>query len=311
MKNQLWRLLGFVCALWSLALPAAASGRLPQLIEVPDGFNPEGIASGPGKTVFVGSINSGAVYQANVRTGQGHVVVPASEGRAAIGLKWDRRSGLLYVAGGATGKVFIYDAETGASVADVVATTETSTFVNDAVVARDAVYFTDSYRPVIYRLPLSSGGQLPSSPGLQEIPLGGEFEFISGEFNANGIELTPDRRGLLIVSSVLGRLYRVDPQSGWTRQVHLGDATLANGDGILLSGKTLYVVQNFDNQIAAVRLNFKATRGRVKRVLTSEHFDVPTTVARVGFGLYAVNARFSTEVTPDTEYHIVRVPLLR
>ena len=35
--------------------------------------------------------------------------------------------------------------------------------------------------------------------------------------------------------------------------------------------------------------------------------DVPATIARIGSALYAVNARFSTPPTPDTDYAVVRV----
>lgn len=308
MKHSVWRLVPCLLALLSLSLPAtaAASNGPPPTIELPNGFNPEGITSGPGQTVFVGSINSGAVYRANVRTGHGQVVVAPSEGRMAIGLEWDRRSRLLYVAGGPTGKVFVYDSWTGDTAAELTATTEENTFVNDVVVTRNAVYFTDSYRPVLYRLPLGWGGQLPSAPALEEIPLGGDYEFVSGEFNSNGIETTPNGSELLVVNSVLGALYRVDPATGIASLVDL-DVTLTNGDGLLRFGKTLFVVQNFDNQIAAVRLNADASSGTLRRVLTSDHFDIPTTVARVGFSLYAVNARFTTEVTPETEYQVVRL----
>jgi hypothetical protein len=35
---------------------------------------------------------------------------------------------------------------------------------------------------------------------------------------------------------------------------------------------------------------------------------VPTTIAAFGDALYAVNARFDTPPTPDTDYDVVRVP---
>ena len=40
-----------------------------------------------------------------------------------------------------------------------------------------------------------------------------------------------------------------------TREVDLGGATLANGDGMLLAGRVLFVVQNRLNQIAVVKLS--------------------------------------------------------
>lgn len=82
---------------------------------------------------------------------------------------------------------------------------------------------------------------------------------------------------------------------------------MTNGDGILLSGSTLYVVQNRDNQIAVIDLADDLSSGTLSDTLTNSNFDVPTTVTSLGGALYAVNARFGTEPTPDTEYAIVRV----
>ena len=44
-----------------------------------------------------------------------------------------------------------------------------------------------------------------------------------------------------------------------TREVDLGGATLANGDGLLLAGRVLFVVQNRLNQIAVVQLSGRST----------------------------------------------------
>lgn len=42
-------------------------------------------------------------------------------------------------------------------------------------------------------------------------------------------------------------------------------------------------------------------------MITDADFDIPTTVMSFANGRYAVNARFTTPVTPDTEYGVVRV----
>lgn len=73
------------------------------------------------------------------------------------------------------------------------------------------------------------------------------------------------------------------------------------------TARTLYVVRNQDNVIVAVRLSGDLSSGRVEGTATSDDFDVPTTVARFGDGLYAVNARFGAPPTPDAEYTVVRV----
>ena len=99
----------------------------------------------------------------------------------------------------------------------------------------------------------------------------------------------------------------MDPATGATKAIDLGGAVLSNGDGLLLQGKTLYVVRNRDNKIAVVQLDAELTSGTVVRTITDAAFDVPTTIARHGNRLYAVNARFTTPPGPTTTYSVVQV----
>jgi sugar lactone lactonase YvrE len=299
----------FLLMMLSVAMIAAAPAKaFPDVIPLPDGFQPEGIAVGQGSTFYVGSIPTGAIYRGDLRTGEGEILVPAQTGRAAIGLKYDERTGLLFVAGGPTGFAYIYDGETGANVAEIQLTTADS-FINDVVITRDAAYFTNSRQPILYRVPLEENGELPASPTVEEIPLSGDYVFVPNAFNANGIAATPNGKTLIIVNSADGALYNVDPTTGVATRIDLGGASVPNGDGILLQGKTLYVVQNRLNQIAVVELNSDLTAGTITETLTDPDFRVPTTIARFGNALYAVNARFGTPPTPDTEYEVVRVPI--
>jgi len=294
-------------ALGIAMIAAAPVKAFPDVIPLPNGFQPEGIAVGKGSTFYVGSIPTGAVQRGDLRTGEGELLVPAQQGRAAIGLKYDERTGLLFVAGGPTGYAYIYNGETGANVAEIQLTTAQS-FINDVVITKEAAYFTNSMQPILYRVPLANNGELPSPPLVEEIPLGGDYQFTPNAFNANGIASTPNSKTLIIVNSVDGVLYKVDPTTGSATRMDLGGASVPNGDGILLQGKTLYVVQNRLNQIAVVKLQSDFTEGSIVDTITSSAFRVPTTIARFGNSLYAVNARFGTPPTPDTEYEIVRVP---
>jgi len=301
-------LLTLLLVILSAAMIGAAPAQaFPDVIPLPNGFQPEGIASGTGTTFYVGSIPTGAAYRGDLRTGEGEILVPAQAGRAAIGLKYDERTGLLFVAGGPTGYAYVYNGETGANVAEIQLTTGPS-FINDVVVTRDAAYFTNSFQPVIYRVPLANNGELPPNPTSEEIPLSGDYQFTAGAFNANGIAATPNGKTLIIVNSTEGALYNVDQTTGIATRIDLGGGSVPNGDGILLQGKTLYVVQNQLNQIAVVELNSDFTEGTIVDTITSSSFRVPTTIARFGDSLYAVNARFGKPATPDTEYEVVRVP---
>lgn len=281
----------------------------PEVIPLPNGFQPEGIATGRGTSFYVGSIPTGAIYRGDLATGKGAVLIPGQAGRAALGLKVDARTNLLFVSGGPTGAAFIYDAKTGADVATIQLTSEASTFVNDVVITNRAAYFTDSFRPVFYRVPLGRDGQLPDPPVSEEIPLGGDFVFVPGSFNANGIAATFNGRALIIVNTSQAALYRVDPETGVAALIDLGGDSVPNGDGLLLFGRTLFVVQNALNQVAVIDLDRSLESGEIERTLTSPFLRFPTTIAHFGFALYAVNARFDTPPTPDTEYEVVRLNL--
>lgn len=289
--------------LGGLVVPAALAGAsFPSVISLPNGWLPEGIAVGNGHTFYAGSRANGAVYRGDLRTGQGSILVQGVAGRVATGLKFS--GGKLFVSGASTGKGWVFDAKTGAQLREYqLATGPGATFVNDVVVTQDAAFFTDSNRSVLYRVALGPNGSLGD---LQTLNLTGDFQFVAG-FNLNGIDATPNGKWLVAVQSNTGKLYRIDPSTGAATLVDLGGATLTNGDGILLHGRTLYVVRNQNNLIAVVRLSPDLTKGTVARTITSPNFDVPTTIARFGSRLYAVNARFTTPPTPTTPYTVVQV----
>jgi sugar lactone lactonase YvrE len=288
-----------IAAALAIAAPAAlAKNSFPTVIALPNGFQPEGVAIGDGTTFYAGSIPTGAIFRGDLRTGQGAVFIQGTAGRAATGLK--AMNGRLYVSGAGTGKAFVYDSRTGALLKEYqLAPAGGVTFINDVVVTRSGAYFTDSGRAALYRVP-------PDLGPAQTIPLTGDFQLAAG-FNLNGIDATPNGKTLLSVQTNIGRLFTISPTTGVTRAIDLNGTTLVNGDGILLRGKTLYVVQNQNNRIAVVRLSPQLDSGTVARTITSPNFDVPTTIARHGARLYAVNARFGTPATPTTAYSVVQV----
>jgi hypothetical protein len=302
-----------------LMAPALGAAPFPDHIPVPDGSYPEGIAVGYGHDFYVGSLLDGSIYRGDLRTGDGEVIAPGEEGRLTVGLSFDRRSGLLWAAGVEGGfeagvrVILAFDGRTGALIHRVVI--PGAAFLNDLVVTRDAVYVTDSFADRLWKVPLTSRGAPAGAP--TAIPLAGDFEYVTeGDLplNLNGIDATPDGRTLLAVHTTLGVLYRIDPTTGHATAVDLGGASLPTADGILLHGRTLYVVQNFLNEIAVVRLDPGFTTGTVVDTITSAGFRVPTTVARFGGSLYVVNARFDDGFPPTLggipvtlDYDVVRV----
>ncbi|GAA3411676.1 hypothetical protein GCM10018952_21310 [Streptosporangium vulgare] len=304
-------LAGFLTVL--MAAPAAAAETrsttsashekpaYPTEFPLPDGFQPEGIAIGPGAAAYFGSRATGAIYRADLRTGKGRII-NTGPGTPSLGLKVDTR-GRLFVAGGTGGDARVIDTRDGRVLASYRLATG-SAFVNDVVLTHDAAYFTDSTNPVLYKLPFGRGGALPGEA--VKVPLSGDIVYATG-INANGIAQTPDREALLVVQSNTGKLFRVDPSTGVATLVDIGTESLANGDGLLLEGRTLHVVQNSLNTLTSLSLNRDATSGKAVRKLKDGRFDVPTTVAPFRDRLYLPNARFSTTPTPTTPYNVVAV----
>ena len=298
------RMLGAVVLAFALmlsaAVPASAhSSQFPAVIDLPGGFFPEGIAAGYGTTFYAGSLVDGAIYRGDVRTGEGGVWVAGQSGQIAVGMDFDRESGNLFVAAGPAGAVRVYDSASAELTADVFLG---AGFINDVIVTPHAAYLTNSFAPELYEVPLASDGTPTGS--VRVIPLSGDFQFVPGAFNANGIEFTQGR--LIIVNSAVGALYTVDPATGVASEIDLG-GDVVNGDGLVLVGRTLYAVVGGLNQIAEIKLSGDLSNGTVTDTITDPDFDVPTTAAKFGNSLYAVNAKFGTPVTPDTPYEVVRV----
>jgi outer membrane protein assembly factor BamB len=287
-----------------LLVPAAAPAHapshfpFPKLIALPDGWQPEGIAI-QRKSFYVGSIPTGAVYRGDLRTGQGAPLVPAHDGRSAIGLKVHHKQ--LWVAGGPTGKAFVYDARTGADVAEFTLATGTP-FINDVAIGRREAYFTNSRAAEVFVIPLRGGP-------VRRIPVTGDFVQTGDPTatNLNGIAVA-GRHMLVLVQTNTGKLFAADARTGVARAIDLGGADVMNGDGLLLRGRTLFVVQNRLNQIAVIRLSRDLSRGTIVRTITDPAFDVPTTIAVHHKHLYAVNARFGTTDPQPAKYNVVRVP---
>lgn len=265
----------------------------PETIPLPTGFWPEGITMGLGHTAYVGSLANGSIYEVDLRTGAGTELVPGSFGLIAVGLDFDERSGYLFVAGGLTGDARVYDTRTGGLVTVIPLG---GGFTNDVFVTREAAYFTDSFIPMIYKVPLTPKGEL--SGFVQSLPLTGDWVNIPTTdplfpvVNGNGIVAAANGTPLVVVNYILGTIYRVDPETGFATEIDLGGESVPFGDGLILRGKTLYVVQNFTNEIAVFTLSRDFLTATLEQRLTDPDLDIPATADLFGPWLYAVNARF-------------------
>jgi sugar lactone lactonase YvrE len=298
------RLIAALAAFCSFTAPAAlAESALPDRIALPNGFAPEGIEIAGGKTFYVGSTRTGAIYSGSLRTGVGRILIPGAGAgtRSATGIEYEH--GKLWVAGAAGGTARVYDVKTHALVREYHLAPASSTFINDVVVTKDAAYFTDSQRPVISRIAIGHDG----APGaLTHLPLTGDYHHLAGQFNLNGIVATADGKHLIAVSTAGRKLYLINPETGIAKTIATGSYTVVNGDGLMLDGQLLYVVQNQSNLIAIFHLSNDLHKAAYITAINDPDLDVPTTIDRVGNRVYAVNARFGTATPSDQHYDIVK-----
>jgi hypothetical protein len=286
--------------------PLAADQR-PDRITLETGSLPEGIAAGPGTSFFVGARSDGDIYVGDARrTTVTRLVDETTPGAAAVGMVYDDRSGLLWVAGGGPasrglGTVTAYDGDR-----EVFQTTVAGAqFLNDVVVTREAVYVTDSGRAALVVLPLGRDGR-PTGE-VEQLPLTGDYRQPTG-FGANGIRALPGG-DLVVVSG--GVLYAVDPSSGVADVIEVSGRQLSGGDGLELRGRTLYVVNGYGgDEVVVLRLSGDGRSATTTGVITeqrADQLDRPTTAALVAGSLYVVNGRFSI-AGPTTENFVTRLP---
>lgn len=314
MTRRLSLIFGLVMTLSIIVVPVAgahdgnrssttAAAALPTRIDLPDGFQPEGVTSGFRTRLFVGSLANGAIWRGSARTGEGRILVAGVEGRQAVGLHIDWRA-RLWVAGGNNHTIRVYNGLTGR----LLQTYEfpTAGFINDLAITRSAVYATDSNNQQLAVVPLGRGGRLPAPSAATLLPLTGDLSYSAG-FNANGIVA---RNGwLILVQGNEGLLFRIDPKTGATRTIDTGGYSVTNGDGLALRNGKLYVVRNFNNLVAVFNLGTDLLSASLVGEITSPgNLDVPTTATFALDKLWVVNSRFGTTPTPTTDYWITRLP---
>jgi Cu-Zn family superoxide dismutase len=255
----------------------------------PNGCYPEGIAADDDSgTFYVSNFSTGSISSGNVKSNDPlEEFLPGGEdGRTqAIGLKLDDE-GRLYIAGGFTGKVFIYDTASKELVRSFDA--QGAGFLNDLAInpQTDDVYITDSFVPTLWRI---SEGRLEKWLDLTQTPI----RYIPNEFNLNGIVATPDDRFLLTIQSNTGKLYRINIEDEEVSKVNVAGPKLTNGDGLVLTGNTLYVIRN-QGLVTKVSLDEEFTSGRVEgNTSVPIPEDFPTTGALVGGRLLVVNSQFA------------------
>jgi hypothetical protein len=262
--------------------------------------NPEGIAfDRRSKAFYVGITADGAIYRGTLGSPTLSPFIDGELGKkAAVGLKVSH--GKLYVAGGLTGSITVYDLATKQAVATF--QTGAGGFLNDLVVTRRGdVFVTDSFRPTLWHVTaeqVRAGSGMPQALDVSAIPFEG-----GGAFNLNGIVAKGGHR-LVVVDMNSGKLFRIDlsrDRASIRGIDEVEGATVPGGDGMLLDRGRLVVVQGG----AAPQLSFLKLRGGARQATledtrTSDKLRGPSTVDRAK-GLYlVVNADFATSQKPFT-----------
>jgi sugar lactone lactonase YvrE len=258
--------------------------------------NPEGIeVDRRGRSFFVSITADGAIYKGSLDSNTVSPFIPGAAGKAAVGL--ERKRGRLYVAGGATGTITVYDLRT----AQAVATFQTGSggFLNDLVVTRRGdVYVTDSLRPTLWHVTaaqVAAGGGTP-----QALDVSARIPFQAG-FNLNGIVAKRPHR-LIVVQTNTRKLFRIDLDNAGNAIAAIDEiegVSLA-GDGMILDRGGLVVVTGNPAQLNFVKLRGGASRAELLGTQTSANLRGPSTVARARKLYLVVNADFATSTKPFT-----------
>lgn len=316
--------------------PAAGEARR---FELPgERVFPEGVAHDPrGGAFYVGSATDGTIFTGNTDADAGEsveVFSPAgADGRAAaLGMKVDDQ-GRLFVAGGETGQVWVYDTASRTLLGQFDNRLGPNTFLNDLVVtASGDVYITDSFNPIIFRIaadavPSGSAGATPvaspiASPAAS--PVAGnvaDLEYFldySGSvvpfgdgFNLNGIVADEAGGVLVAVHTATGGLFRFDLAAQEVTEVDLGGGAVESGDGMALLGTTLYVVRNSAGLIVPVEMAADLTSGTIGEGFTDAAFAYPTTIAPYDGCTLVTNSQFDQRDggQPVLPFTVVAVPL--
>ncbi len=285
--------------------PAPASFHLPG-----DKVFPEGIAYNDASGKFyTGSTSDGTLFEGNLATGEITVFSNGgSDGRhAATGMKIDDK-GRLWVAGAMTGQMFVYDTNDGKLLARYETPEADEKFVNDVALAPNGdAYFTDSFRPQLFKISGTDGGLVQPWMDFS----GTVLKYEEG-FNLNGIAVTDDGRYLLVVHTGHGGLFRIDTGSKEVIKIDLGENTLVGGDGLLLVDNTLYVVLNRFAKIVPIVLSDDFSEGKVGKGITDKSFKFPTTIAKAGNTFLVVISQINArDDTPELPFTISQIPLVK
>lgn len=290
-------------------LSYTAAAQTPRIKFTAPRLYPEGTAwYGSSGVFFVSSVTTGTISKVDAN-GNYSVFYEDRSLKSSYGMKVDEARHKLWVCTGdanysiysdpATYKKLIrligLDLSSGQKTDDIDLSNlvEGKHFANDLTLdASGNIYITDSYSPVIYKVNKQMQASVLSTNEL----------FKSIDVGLNGIVWHPG--GYLIVAhSTNGALYKVRLDNPNMVQTIETGVFFPGADGLLLDGEgNLALVQNKGtNKVFQLRSfnNWNAAKV-IAGTLLVDRFDNPTTLAKKGNQLYALNAKLN-ELTDPTE----------
>ncbi|GAB3824513.1 SMP-30/gluconolactonase/LRE family protein [Kribbella italica] len=297
-------------ALAGVVVPTASAAR-PTTYALPGdlgGSKFEGIGyDARAQRFYVSETTGGEIHRGRLRSASATewLAGDGTDGRwTARGVTVDAR-GRVYVAGGPNGidhpgapDLWVYDRD--GKLLAALRTGVPNAFLNDLVIGPDgAAYVTNSNAPQVFRVAERHGrwsirtwadatATIPTQTG----------------FNLGGIVLSPDRSSLIVAQGNVGKLWRFSLRTGSVSAVDAGTADLANADGLVQDGRTLWVVRNFSKVLSTLRL---APDGRTARLVAATPTDpdrVLTTAKLAQGRLLLVDSKFD-ELTATPPYQVV------
>jgi sugar lactone lactonase YvrE len=180
-------------------------------------------------------------------------------------------------------------------------------FLNDVAIGPDgAAYFTNSNAPQVFRVAKKGGTwsvkTWVDATGTIATPAG---------FNLGGIVVSPDRRSLVVAQGNVGKLWRFDLRSRAVSPIDIGDVNLVNADGLVLQGRTLWVVRNFSRVLTTLHLGPKAATARLVSEQPTDPDRVFTTAKLAQGRLLLVDSKFDENPVGLPPYQVVTLDVRR
>ncbi|WP_410564275.1 hypothetical protein [Amycolatopsis sp. cmx-4-61] len=284
--------------LLAVAAPASAATRV---IVLPGARSAEGITAAGGGEYYTGDLIAGTIFREDVRRGTAERFIEAPPGTMAAGVDFDRRHDLLFVAGAIGGKAYVYDVRTKTKVADYTFGDPQTSYVNDVVVTPQGAWFTDSYHPQLFFVPVVAGRLgTPRTLALSGPGAGGS----PGDFFMNDIIATPSGSTLLVAATIPGKVYTIDPRTGVSAEIAGVDAPSVAS--LVLDGNRLWAVQ-LDDKITRWCLDGGLSHGVPAGTITDPLFDQPVSAAKIGNRLAVVNSHIYSGYPPTSPTYEVLV----